>query len=51
MQEPEVVDDSSITTFSRHIRSDAYMNSQRLGHYAQVQTRQKSQQREGQLGT
>lgn len=32
MREPEVVDDSTITVFSRHSRSDAHMNSQRLWH-------------------
>lgn len=32
MREPEVVDDSTITVFSRHSRSDAHMNPQRLWH-------------------
>lgn len=30
MQEPEVVDASTITVFSRHSRPDAHMNSERL---------------------
>lgn len=32
MWEPEVVDDSTITVFSRHSRSDAHIKSQRLWH-------------------